>query len=86
MPKQYPIEIESTGDDGWFSKGHHDPAQFCADAERYWGYRFHPQDVTHEWWRCVPDSTGEYTYLYWPAKPHSRGAFPVTVCLRERRG
>ena len=55
-------------------------------------YRFHcvnqrlwevdeatPAKVYHHWYRFVPAQPGdEYRMWAFPAKPHTRGAFPVT--------
>ena len=72
-----------------FSKGHH--GDFDQVAERLnQEFVAHVDDVSiregaeprYEWWRCVPvapwDEPPSGHYLL-SAKPHSRGAFPVTV-------
>lgn len=62
------------------SKGHHGKAAFMGAARAYWGEPLKGfDDPYHTWWRSAPDSTGEYYCLYHEAKPHARGAFPVTV-------
>ncbi len=79
----YPLDIQNcSGDDcqTLMSKGHHDAAAFLAAAEEHWGAPLNGFDKPmHDWWRATPDSTGEYKFMYHPAKPGSRGAFPVTV-------
>ena len=38
-PRVYPLEINASirSEGAWLSKGHHDPAEFCAAALREWG-------------------------------------------------
>ncbi|MEN9376006.1 MAG: hypothetical protein RL710_1163 [Pseudomonadota bacterium] len=81
--KQYPLDLQNcSGDDGpgVMSKGHHDFEKFKAEAVIWWVESLDGWDgPRHEWWRVVPDQTGDYKCLYHPAKPGARGAFPVTV-------
>lgn len=81
--RPYPLDIRNcSGDDcaTLMSKGHHDKAAFLKAAEEYWGEPLSGFDAPeHTWWRSVPDRTGEYHCMYHEAKPHTRGAFPVTV-------
>jgi hypothetical protein len=83
--KTYDLRIEELhefegGHIGWFSKGHHEPADFLTEASFEAGktldidVRF----VRQEWWRCVPAAGEHFTYTV-TAQPNTRGAFPVTV-------
>lgn len=82
--KAYPLDIQVTcGDPIYYSKGHHEPVEFVHDGLAYYDYHFAEGDVYHAWWRYVPDATGEWNVVITVAKPHSRGAFPVTCCDRE---
>ena len=39
-----------------------------------------PGQVRQTWYRWTPAQPGDdYSFWAWPAEPHSRGAFPVTV-------
>jgi hypothetical protein len=72
---------------GWYSKGHHRPAEFLAAIDELEGapQRLDVENVTHAHWRCVPglDEDGDPAVLFRPAKP-GPGAFPVTVLEGER--
>jgi hypothetical protein len=66
------------------SKGHQDPAAFLAKCEAWnggpvvgWG------KVRHVWRRNMPDKSGEYTMLSFPATPHARGAYPATTIVDD---
>lgn len=83
LKRKYPLDLvclHTDEDKVLMSKGHHDHAEFLTACEKWhggplqgWG------NVTHSWGRTVPDSTGEYQFLMLPAKPHARGAYPVTT-------
>ncbi len=61
------------------SKGHHDAEAFRFGLETNWERTiFDTSKVRHEWRRCVPSGL-ERQWLLIEAKPHSRGAYPVTV-------
>lgn len=81
--RRYPLEIHAlNGDDcaTLMSKGHHDADAFMAAAKEHWGAPLKGFDkLMHDWWRAIPDSTGDYRFMYHPAKPGTRGAFPVTA-------
>lgn len=85
--KTYPLDIQELdefegGHLGWWSKGHHDPIAFLFAVTEDMDERFETTSdrVRHEWWRCVPvPVAGENFTLTIPAKPNTRGAFPVTV-------
>ena len=81
---RYPLDVSHCMTDGGaycMSKGHHDAGAFLAEVRQALG----DEDLSdwgeprHEWWRVVPDVTEEYRRLFHPARPGSRGAFPVTV-------
>lgn len=83
MMKTYPLEAYSCGEDTYqvISRGHHDPHEFMR-AVRQAGYDWPLGMPTHCWFRVVPDQSGDYPRgLYVEAKPHSRGAFPVTLTM-----
>ena len=67
------------------SKGHHDPAAFLAEVEKWNGGPLEGRfgKVRHGWHRTVPDSTGEYRCVMHPAKPHARGAYPTTCIVDD---
>lgn len=77
--KTYPLEVKSVGADMYcvMSRGHHDLETFMtAVREKFPNW---PMGAPkHVWMRCVPDSNGEFRLTYVPARPRSRGAFPVT--------
>ena len=86
--KQYPLEVECLYTDDTktlMTKGHHSPAEFIKACEFWnggpltdWGGK-----VRHSWGRTVPDSSGDYEFLMLPAKPHARGAYPVTTIIDD---
>lgn len=85
--KTHPLAIEELsefegGHMGWWSKGHHEPVDFLTEAS-YEAGKILDIDVRYvrqEWWRCVPyGNADERWVLTIPAKPGTRGAFPVTV-------
>lgn len=86
VPRRYPLDVhDCSGDDGnaCYSKGHHDREAFKAAALAWFGEDMSAWDgPRHEWWRVVPDHTGEYRCVFHEAKPGTRGAFPVTVMDR----
>lgn len=79
---KHPLEIRfSYGDDvTYWSKGHHDFALFSEAVMAQDDVR-KMSEPKHAWWRFVPAPEGDdhSSYMH-PAKPHSRGAFPVTYC------
>jgi hypothetical protein len=85
--RSYPLKVECLHTDDTktlMSKGHQDPAEFMAACEEWnggplqgWG------KVRHGWGRTVPDRTGEYKFLMLSAKPHSRGAYPITTVVDD---
>ncbi len=68
----------------YMSKGHQDFKSFM-DSMREYGFDELGDwsAPSHQWWRTVPDRSGEYNVVYVLAEPHSRGAFPVTVMERR---
>ena len=86
--RRHPLAVEClyTGDTTTLmSKGHHDPAEFRKACEEWnggpldgWGGK-----IRHAWGRTVPDSSGDYEFLMLPAKPHARGAYPVTTIIED---
>lgn len=86
--KPYPLDVECLYTDDTrtlMSKGHHDRAAFMAACEKWnggplteWGGK-----VRHAWGRTAPDSSGDYEFLMLPAKPHARGAYPVTTIIDD---
>lgn len=83
--KTYPLEVQELrefegGHLGWWSKGHHNPYDFLFAIDDEKELKVPIDRVRHEWWRCMPvNVAGEQFTLTIPAKPHTRGAFPVTV-------
>lgn len=81
--RRYPLDVQNcSGYDGYccMSKGHHGLDDFKAAALAWWGEDMSRWDgPRHEWWRAVPDRSGEYRVIFHPAKPGARGAFPATV-------
>ena len=85
--RTHPLEVVCLHDDTTktlMSKGHHDPAEFMKACEEWndgplegWG------KVRHRWGRTVPDRTGNYKFLMFPAKPHARGAYPMTTIVDD---
>lgn len=82
-----PLDVLWDGEgDLYYARGHHDPAAFLKRiVETYEPDNAEErlrdgEDVLHEWWRFVPDPyRRSWEGGYHPAKPHSRGAFPVTA-------
>ena len=66
-----------------YSKGHQDVQGFLwalSDETKGWATQYTKKElVSHQWWRAMPDSSGEYDYLYWQSRDHGKGAMPVTV-------
>lgn len=86
--RTYPLEVQCLyTDDGTkmlMSKGHQDPAEFMKACEEWYGGPLQSWGkMRHGWGRTVPDSTGEYTSLMLPAKPHARGAYPTTTVIDD---
>lgn len=85
--RSYPLDVQCLFTDDTktlMSKGHHDEAAFTAACEEWYGGPLKGWGkVRHGWGRTVPDSTGQYTYLMLPAKPHARGAYPVTTVIDD---
>ncbi len=85
--KTYPLNVECLYTDDTktlMTKGHQDPVAFMAACEEWrggplqgWG------KVRHGWGRTVPDTSGDYEFLMLPAKPHARGAYPVTTIIDD---
>lgn len=85
-------EIREAGPDGgdlmgYFARGHVDRYQFAQAANAFSGAdsewdRRHVRaaKVRHEWWRTVPIAGEPGFTQFLSAEPHSRGAYPVTVC------
>lgn len=81
MPKTYPLEPFSIGEDTYIviSKGHHDIHEFMravrADVSEDW-----PLEVPrHIWMKTTPTRPGSgYSAWYSPCEPHTRGAWPCT--------
>jgi hypothetical protein len=94
--KTYPLAIEEPlcEGDGYYSKGHHDPAAFIAalnaelgeDGELFWKNsdpypEWAAEAVKHEYWRCGQDCfsvSEEYGWSVYPYTSPGRGRFPVT--------
>ncbi len=86
--RRYPLEVQCLHTDDTrtlMTKGHHDADEFLRACAEWnggplvrWGGK-----VRHGWGRTVPDSTGEYKFLMLPAKPHARGAYPVTTIIDD---
>jgi hypothetical protein len=81
--KNYSMNVTiGFGDDGLFawSRGHHPLDSFGVEVAKELDIQSlaKPGPPRHEWWRVVPDGDGGGLFL--EAKPHSRGAFPVTYC------
>ena len=86
--RRHPLAVECLYTDDTktlMSKGHHDPAEFRKACEEWnggpmdgWGGK-----IRHAWGRTVPDSSGDYEFLMLPAKPHARGAYPVTTIIDD---
>lgn len=72
-----------------YARGHHDPTTILVrtqfEYEREIRRAEVPPKATHEWWRKMPmrgNIVADTQILM--AKPHARGAFPVTVVtIRE---
>ena len=88
VPQRHKLALECLYDDNTktlMSKGHQDPAEFMKACEFWnggplteWGGK-----IRHAWGRTVPDSSGDYEFLMLPAKPHARGAYPVTTIIDD---
>ena len=67
-----------------FTRGHVDKAAFMAIVIAEDKMAPYPTGtVTHSWWRWIPmdmDGIGKITNAF-PAKPHTRGAVPVTEVM-----
>lgn len=77
--KTYLLDIQNVGEDMYclMSKGHHDIHKFMRAVRVE--YPSWPLGTPwHTWHRVVPDSSGEYSFLYLEAEPGARGAFPTT--------
>lgn len=85
--RRHPLEVECLYTDDTktlMSKGHHDPAEFMKACEFWYGGPLKGWGkVRHGWGRTVPDSSGDYEFLMLPAKPHARGAYPVTTIIDD---
>ena len=83
-PTARPLDIRTCSSDderAVFSKGHHDPDAFMAQAradgfDLAWARLGQPK---HVWYRTVPDRTGDRLCWYVEVAPRSRGAFAATV-------
>ena len=73
------MEFEG-GHAGYFSKGHHEAVDFLTEVSFCAGaiLDIDTKYVRQEWWRCVPIAGETFTVTV-PARPNTRGAFPVTV-------
>ena len=84
--RRYALDVhDCSSDDGnaCYSKGHHDSAAFKVAALAWFGEDMSLWDgPRYEWWRVIPDHTGEYMSVFHEAKAGARGAFPVTVMDR----
>lgn len=81
--KEYPLEIESTTEGRFYSKGWQPQGAFL-EAVNYEtscddGGIYRAEDIRYEVWRCVPDSEDPRFIYFWQARLGSPGAFPVTV-------
>lgn len=86
------VEIREAGPDGgdlmgYYARGHVDRYLFAQAANAFSGAdtewdRRHVRSakVRHEWWRTVPMAGDPGFSQFLSAEPHSRGAYPVTVC------
>ena len=74
------VLLHSEGCKTLMSKGHHEKHAFMS-ACRIWngGELTGWGDVMHGWHRSVPDRTGEYQMMMYPAVIHARGAYPTTT-------
>ena len=88
--KTYPLKVEELCDrscdfSGYFSRGHHEAADFISivnklEADDTGDDDFFTDDyVNHEWWRAIPVKGYDWDFLWVRAEAGSRGAFPVTV-------
>lgn len=85
--RTYPLEVVCLHSDTTktlMSKGHQGPVEFLKACEEWngeplkgWG------KVRHGWGRTVPDRSGNYKFLMFPAKPHARGAYPITTIVDD---
>lgn len=86
---QYPLDVMycPTDDDRvYMSKGHHQFDEFITACEVDNGGALHGvwRCPEYRWWRFVPSRPdSEFNGFYRDARPHSRGAFPVTVMVDE---
>lgn len=81
--RRYPLEVNGGHTDGGMycmSKGHHDKAAFLEEARIWCGYEAEGwTEPEHKWLRVMPDPYEDNPHgLLLDAKPHARGAFPVT--------
>jgi hypothetical protein len=89
--KSYPLELQDFVESesgnhqtGFWSKGHHDKAEFFEAVVEELAYRKNvvrvdEQYVRHVWWRFVPFGPGSKAVVFVKAKPGVRGAFPATI-------
>ena len=84
--RSHALDIQcGTGDLGFYSKGFHSTDEFTRALRDEWDRWIPPQSVERQWWRCVPNpDQDEGGSLFYPAKPHSPGAFPVTFTYHTR--
>ena len=90
MSKKYPLDPKvlyefEGGPMGYWSKGHHDPKEFCkAVIEQYAPdtYIPLPKGVKHEYWRNVP-VPGHGGMILTTTPGSRRGAYPVTYICYE---
>ena len=89
-------ELREAGSDGggfmgWFARGHYSTLLFAQEIfdeygvdsdDRRW---FRPEEVQHEWWRCIPICGDEGYSTYFQTEGGVQGAFEVTVMDIEKR-
>lgn len=79
MPKHYPLEPRSIGEDTYImvSRGHHDIHEFMR-AVRAAGYDWPLGVPTHIWMKTRPSHDPGYHCFYDPVPEGTRGAWPAT--------
>ncbi len=78
MPKSYPLEVESIGEDVYIviSRGHHDIHEFMRAVRADYSW---PLGVpTHIWMKTRPSRDPGYTCFYDVVPEGTRGAWPAT--------
>lgn len=62
------------------TRGHHPFDEFgkaVRDSDMAWSLG----SPSHEYFKAIPDNTGEYETVYVPVTESTRGAFPVTIAI-----